>query len=198
MTKTKAQSYGYPENLIYDILGEEIELPHDIRASMAYILGLLSETSENYILLHYKMGYPQQKIANMYGISRQAVNYQINNTLCHIRESSTMMEYLTRGIDSIVNEHKNAVITLNPDKITDIQTNLTTNIMHSEFEKLPIEYLELHIRSYNCLKRNKINTITDILRLSAQELKNIPNIGKKSYTDITDKLEKYGYRLRPY
>lgn len=198
MAKIKTQIYEYPENLIYDILGEKIKLPHDIKASTAYVLGLLPEKGEEYIMFYYKMGYTQQKIADIYNISRQAVNSQINRMLCHIRESPIMIEYLTRGIDSMINEQINAVITLSPDKIIDIQTNLTTIINHSEFEKLPIEHLELHIRGYNCLKRNGINTISDILRLTKQDLKNIPYIGHKLYEDIINKLAKYGYKLKPY
>lgn len=198
MAKTKTQIYDYPKNLVYDILGKKIKLPQDIKASAAYVLGLLSEKSNDYIIFYYKMGYTQQKIADMHNVSRQAVHSQINKALRRIRNSPTMIRCLTQGVGEIINEHTNTVVTLSSDKIDDIQTSLTTDITHSEFEKLPIEYLELHTRSYNCLKRSGIKTIKDLRHLTAQDLKSIPYLGEKAYIDITNQLKKYGYKLRQY
>lgn len=59
-----------------------------------------------------------------------------------------------------------------------------------------VEELELSVRSYNCLKRANINTLSDLLTLSDIDLMNIKNFGKKSAEEVLDKLEEMGYSLR--
>jgi len=61
---------------------------------------------------------------------------------------------------------------------------------------LPIERLELSVRSLNCLKRDKVNTIGDLLNRPIQELLKIRNFGKKSLTEVNEKLkEKFDISL---
>jgi DNA-directed RNA polymerase subunit alpha len=59
-----------------------------------------------------------------------------------------------------------------------------------------VEELELSVRSYNCLKRANINSLSDLLKLSDFDLMNIKNFGKKSAEEVLDKLETMGYSLR--
>lgn len=61
----------------------------------------------------------------------------------------------------------------------------------------PIEELELSVRSLNCLKRDKIETIGDLLSRTEDELLRIRNFGKKSLDEVKEKLqEKFGLTLR--
>ncbi|MCD6545172.1 MAG: DNA-directed RNA polymerase subunit alpha [Candidatus Heimdallarchaeaceae archaeon] len=61
----------------------------------------------------------------------------------------------------------------------------------------PIEELELSVRSLNCLKRDKIETIGDLLSRTEDELLRIRNFGKKSLDEVKEKLqEKFGLILR--
>jgi DNA-directed RNA polymerase subunit alpha len=59
-----------------------------------------------------------------------------------------------------------------------------------------IEELELGVRSYNCLKREGIQTIGDLVSKTEAELLNIPNFGKKSIDEVKEKLESRGLALR--
>jgi DNA-directed RNA polymerase subunit alpha len=59
-----------------------------------------------------------------------------------------------------------------------------------------IEELELGVRSYNCLKREGIQTIGDLVSKTEAELLNIPNFGKKSIDEVKEKLESRGLSLR--
>ena len=43
-----------------------------------------------------------------------------------------------------------------------------------------VEELELSVRSYNCLKREGVETVGDLINKSEQELMCIPNFGRKS------------------
>jgi DNA-directed RNA polymerase subunit alpha len=59
-----------------------------------------------------------------------------------------------------------------------------------------IEELELGVRSYNCLKREGIQTVGDLVSRTEAELLNIPNFGKKSIDEVNEKLDERGLSLR--
>jgi DNA-directed RNA polymerase subunit alpha len=62
---------------------------------------------------------------------------------------------------------------------------------------LTIEELNLSVRSYNCLKREGINTVGDLVQKSEAELLDIRNFGQKSIDEVKAKLEELGLELRP-
>ncbi len=62
--------------------------------------------------------------------------------------------------------------------------------------KLPIEYYNFSARTFNVLKRAKINTLGDIQNLTWEELIKIRNLGRNSAQEIIEKLEEYGLHLK--
>ncbi|SDS26338.1 DNA-directed RNA polymerase subunit alpha [Agrococcus carbonis] len=60
----------------------------------------------------------------------------------------------------------------------------------------PIEELDLSVRSYNCLKREGINTVSELVALSETQLMNIRNFGQKSVDEVKDKLAELGLSLK--
>lgn len=60
----------------------------------------------------------------------------------------------------------------------------------------PIEDLDLTVRSYNCLKREGINTVSELTNLTEDQLMNIRNFGSKSVDEVRDKLYSMGLRFR--
>lgn len=63
-------------------------------------------------------------------------------------------------------------------------------------EDILIEELEIGVRSYNCLKREGIQTVGDLINRSEAELMNIPNFGKKSIEEVKENLDKLGLALK--
>ncbi|MBB2958689.1 DNA-directed RNA polymerase subunit alpha [Pseudoclavibacter helvolus] len=61
---------------------------------------------------------------------------------------------------------------------------------------MPIEDLDLSVRSYNCLKREGINTVSELVALSETQLMNIRNFGQKSVDEVRDKLTELGLSLK--
>ena len=59
-----------------------------------------------------------------------------------------------------------------------------------------IDDMDLTVRSYNCLKRENIETVRDLVQLSENDLTNIRNFGVKSIEEIKDKLADMGLSLR--
>lgn len=54
--------------------------------------------------------------------------------------------------------------------------------------EMPIEELELSVRSYNCLKRASISTVEDLANKTETEMMKVRNLGKKSLDEVTNKL----------
>ncbi|MGZ4199853.1 MAG: DNA-directed RNA polymerase subunit alpha [Thermoleophilia bacterium] len=63
-------------------------------------------------------------------------------------------------------------------------------------DEVLIEDLELGVRSYNCLKREGIQTVGDLISKTEAELLNIPNFGKKSIDEVKEKLAERSLSLR--
>jgi len=58
-----------------------------------------------------------------------------------------------------------------------------------------IDSLGLSARSFNCLDRAPIKLIGEIVLLSTNDLKNVKNLGKKSYDEIIEKVQEFGFAV---
>jgi DNA-directed RNA polymerase subunit alpha len=61
---------------------------------------------------------------------------------------------------------------------------------------LPVEDLDLTIRSYNCLKREGIHTVGELVARSENDLLDIRNFGAKSISEVKEKLAGLGLGLK--
>lgn len=58
-----------------------------------------------------------------------------------------------------------------------------------------IDSLGLSARSFNCLDRSNIKLIGEIVLMSTNDLKNVKNLGKKSYDEIVEKVQEFGFTV---
>ncbi|HWB73112.1 MAG TPA: DNA-directed RNA polymerase subunit alpha [Egibacteraceae bacterium] len=63
---------------------------------------------------------------------------------------------------------------------------------------LPIEDMDLSVRSYNCLKREGVSTVGELVQKSEQDLLDIRNFGQKSIEEVKQKLAEMGLSLADY
>jgi DNA-directed RNA polymerase subunit alpha len=61
--------------------------------------------------------------------------------------------------------------------------------------EMPIEELELSVRSFNCLKRAGINTVAELVSRTDEEMMKVRNLGKKSLEEVKQKLADVGLSL---
>jgi DNA-directed RNA polymerase subunit alpha len=61
---------------------------------------------------------------------------------------------------------------------------------------LPIEDLNFTVRSYNCLKREGVHTVGELITRSEQDLLDIRNFGQKSIDEVKAKLAEMGLALK--
>lgn len=96
----------------------------------------------------------------------------------------------------IINEHVNLFVDLCAE-----MSSMSILISKEEDQQvklmeLPIEEMDLSVRSYNCLKRAGLNTIQDLLKKSKNDMFKVRNLGAKSVEEVIQKLESYGFTLR--
>lgn len=60
----------------------------------------------------------------------------------------------------------------------------------------PIEDLDFSVRSYNCLKREGVTTVGELVEKSEQDLLDVRNFGQKSIEEVKQKLAEMGLTLR--
>lgn len=85
----------------------------------------------------------------------------------------------------------------------DLFTELPNYSLHEEVEEVQdevdmskqlsinIEDMDLSLRSFNCLKRAGINTVGDLVERTASQMSKIKNFGKKSLSEVEQKLKEY-------
>ena len=78
----------------------------------------------------------------------------------------------------------------NEDEVSSVSAEAESNI-----EDMKIEELDFTVRSYNCLKKAGVNTISDLTSMTYVELLKIKNLGRKSLNEIIDKMKELGYDL---
>ncbi|WP_279636228.1 DNA-directed RNA polymerase subunit alpha C-terminal domain-containing protein, partial [Streptomyces olivochromogenes] len=61
---------------------------------------------------------------------------------------------------------------------------------------MPIEELDLTVRSYNCLKREGVHSVGELVARSEADLLDIRNFGAKSIDEVKEKLAGMGLGLK--
>ena len=60
---------------------------------------------------------------------------------------------------------------------------------------MSIDELELSVRSYNCLKRAGINTVSELCNRTPDDMMKVRNLGRKSLEEVLAKLDELGLSL---
>lgn len=65
----------------------------------------------------------------------------------------------------------------------------------SKTMEMTIEDLDLSVRSYNCLKRAGINSVSELVQKSEEDMMKVRNLGRKSLEEVKKKLIELGLSL---
>lgn len=125
----------------------------------------------------------------------QSVNYD-KLTLEVETNGTTAAREIVSLAGKIIMEHTNLFVELcaqiaNTDILVSREEDKQVKIL-----ELPIEEMDLSVRSYNCLKRAGINNVEDLTKKSRGDMLKVKNLGIKSIDEVIAKLESYGLSLR--
>ena len=140
----------------------------------------------------------------VYNVSYSVENTRVGSNIADYDKLT--LEVLTNGTITakeaislgakILNEHLSLFVDL-----SDEAKNAEIMVISGESPKekvleMTIEDLDLSVRSFNCLKRAGIDTVSDLVSRSEDEMIKVRNLGKKSLEEVTQKLQSLGLGLR--
>lgn len=136
------------------------------------------------------------------------VNFNVENTRVGQRTDydKLTMEIWTNGAikpddavstaAKILIDHFNLFLGLTDQVQTEEEPVETEKDDMQKILEMPIEELDLSVRSYNCLKRAGINTIYELTQKTAEDMMKVRNLGKKSLQEVESKLAAFNLSLK--
>ena len=137
------------------------------------------------------------------------VNYTVENTrVGQITDYDKLtLEVWTNGVlcaqeavslgARVLTEHLNLFVDLSADALDGksilVQSDDNTQ---SSVLSMTIEELDFSVRSFNCLKRARIDTVEDLISRTEDDMMKVRNLGRKSLEEVINKLESLGLALR--
>lgn len=195
-----------------DLINDDV----DIVTPAAFLATLNKDATLNFSLKIYQgIGYvPSEEIRDeleegyialdAFFTPVRKATYNIDNVLVEDNPNfeKVVLNIVTDGQISPLDAFRNALTVMHAQMAVfsseiSIQTPMSIERVEvgEELEKLlaPIEELGLSARSFNCLDRSELKFIGEIVMMSQNDLKNVKNLGKKSYEEIVEKLEEAGF-----
>jgi DNA-directed RNA polymerase subunit alpha len=130
------------------------------------------------------------------------VNYSVDETA--VGEGGSARERLRLDIvtngsmspDDALAQAANQLIALfQPLATISVAEDLSQEPEPSAESQIPLEELNLSVRAYNCLKRAQVNSVSDLMGFSYEDLLEIKNFGSKSADEVIEALERIGITL---
>jgi DNA-directed RNA polymerase subunit alpha len=184
----------------------------------AFLATLNEDAALNFtVKIHQGIGYaPSEDVRDMLGEGYIALDayftpvrratYAIENVLVEDNPNfeKVVINIVTDGQISPVDAFKNALEVMyaqmavfNSEVSIKAPATAERGDEHPELKRLGarIEDLGLSARSFNCLDRSNTKYIGEIVMMSQNDLKEVKNLGKKSFEEILEKITEYGYSV---
>lgn len=181
----------YPYNLVIAVAGEKdlyrVSLP-----GVQEALTTLSDREKTVLEDRYREGQTLETVGRSLGVTRERVRQIEAKALRKLRHSSRIKLMFFPEREAFEEAARMVA------ELKEINERLVRLIPNGAVEKerlrdIPIERLELSVRSYNCLKRARIRTAAEVANMSDFEIIRIRNLGKKSIQEIYTKLREFGF-----
>ena len=95
----------------------------------------------------------------------------------------------------IAEDHFSIFVNFNDSEVAGDDDSDEDDAKVKEILNTPVEELELSVRSSNCLKNANIKTIGELTKKTEDDIAKTRNFGKKSLTEIKEKLQEWGLSL---
>lgn len=179
----------WPYNLTYEIFSEIKHI--DVSVFTQIIKEELKEKEADVIFCYYRDGMTLADIGEKYGLTRERVRQIKAKGVRKLRYPPRAKRYILYSYDDVT-ELQN--------KFSELQKIvLGEDAATTEAEEPTIDALKLSVRSYNCLSRyarlkfkQKELYISQLTDMTAEEVANIRNLGKRSFMEILYALKEYG------
>lgn len=198
--KYYAQELPWPENLITaiglkNVYGEECfyGLNKDQMHGLRIALESLYEREQDVLRCRYEEYKTLEETGMQLNLSKERVDHITKKVIAKLREPSRLA-YFRDGYNSTLGK-----IAQKKKQAAEIRASLEKNETVIRMADIDISDCGFSTRTYNCLARNHHDTLADVAMTAALEPKKflrMRNLGRKSFIEIIETLEKYGLDCR--
>ena len=200
-----------PRDDKWNYLWQEVLTP-DQEEGLRLALASLTEREQTIVRFFYGQETTLEATAKAFNLTRERIRQILAKSVRKLRHPVrfNLIQYGAEGYKRISSSKQRMLRLEEEDKFLDDMEQVLIqrrafleNAMlldaprKNKEERTPVEYmdlsyLDLSVRSYNCMKRAGCNTIGDVIRIAKlgdSDLRKIRNLGRKSVEEIYDKLE---------
>lgn len=195
----------YPRNLLLAVRGtreqeEPTELTADVLAGIQYALSTLNEREQLVLCRRYKEQKTLREIGEEIGV-KQERSRQIETAALRKLRYPRNMHFITKGVDGYIKERckveyeRGYQVGYNAgyqQGVDEASNGVSKAGISVTIVSLPIEALDLSVRSFNALRRAGYVTIGDLLKVNEKDIIHIKNLGIKQRQEVAVSLYRYG------
>jgi DNA-directed RNA polymerase subunit alpha len=192
-----------PEQHLCEVTGDDIEFVAelDVKPGRGYDQnwrGFGEESLDTmFVDGHFT---PVKKVSYQVSDARVGQDINYDKLTIDIETNGAMYpEEVIRFASKMLKEYYGFLTTIqveSPYPSLDFQLEGTQEENVESNDDILIKDLEFSVRSRNCLEMGNIKTLGQLADVSIDELMQIKNFGKKSLTEIREKLSQYGLKLK--
>ena len=185
---------------VFGVSDEEasIMMPEDAEETAEFILTTLSERERD-ILKRHVSGETTTSIGESYGVTRERARQILAKTIRKLH-SPPRLRILQDG--KVASDVKDLEAKLEKERLAEEKARTAEKLrelearMDQSYSEMWIEELDPSVRTYNCLRKENINTVGDLLRQTRYSLGKIRGMGKASLEEIDRLLASRGLHLK--
>lgn len=150
-------------------------------------IGMIPVDSIYSPITRVKFGVTDTRVGNVTNYDKLTLEVWTDGTISAKEAVSLSAKILTRQLNHFVDLSEEVSNT----EIMDTQEDTGKE----KVLEMTIEELDLSVRAFNCLKRAGVNTVSDLINKSQDEMMKVRNLGKKSLEEVLAKLDSLGFSL---
>ena len=183
----------WPKNLYYHVFGEFVEeVPDNAEAAIEYVLNMLKKRDKAIVLARLKHYKTYAAIGREFHITGNRVAQVLQKNI-RMMKNPARSRFLVDLNGQL--QHDSDAEEAAREVRFQIVEKRKAEIVEGSIDEITLEDLDLTVRSYNCLRRAGIGTLTDISGLTLKELYGVRNLGRKGALEVLTVCEKYGVFL---
>lgn len=197
------KNFEYPDDFIDAIFGdnEKVDINYiteHFEENIKEALQTLTDREQEVMNKRFVEGYTLEATGRQMGITRERVRQIEAKSLRKLKHPARNIilrkgkeaQLLQDDINKLIKE-----LMLKKEEL--INSINAANFTKEELlETKSIEELDFSVRTFNCLKRSKVNTLNDLIKMSDDDLYKVRNLGRKSLREIKEKLKERGLSLK--
>ena len=197
-------SERYPWNLAYRIFCSKDAIYKVYAPGLIEALDKLRDKEKQTLIYRFNHGLTLAEVAKEYGVTKERVRQIEAKAIRKLRHPSLTRMFLfdtqekyyeaARERDRLKLENITLTDKLN-EYFKENSVDMEPPIVKNDIDSIPIEDLDLSVRSYNCLRRGGYDTIGDIRGATIEQLMKVRNLGRRSIDEILEKLKEYGIEV---